>query len=129
MSHTKLWRLGSVLAILIVLAGVGQAVMPTSQAAPAVNYAEALQKTILFYEAQRSGQLSTSSIPTRFAWRGDAQLTDGKAQNLDLTGGMVDAGDNMKYTFPMAQAMQMLAWGAVEYRPAYASSGQLSWLL
>ena len=93
------------------------------------NYAEALQKTILFYEAQRSGRLSSSSIPTRFTWRGDSQLTDGAAQGLDLTGGFVDAGDNMKYTFPMAQAMQMLAWGAVEYRPAYVNSGQLSWLL
>jgi len=93
------------------------------------NYAEALQKTILFYEAQRSGSLSTSSIPTRLTWRGDAQLTDGLAQGVDLTGGMVDAGDNVKYGFPYAQAMQMLAWGAVEYRSAYANSGQLTWLL
>jgi hypothetical protein len=130
MSNLKLWRSGSVIAILAMLAAAGQVkAVPAGQATPAFNYAEALQKTILFYEAQRSGRLSTASLPTRFTWRGDAQLTDGLALGLDLTGGLVDAGDNMKYTFPMAEAMQMLAWGVVENRQAYASSGQLAWLL
>jgi len=126
--RTILLRALASLTLLAVLASAISLTLP-GRAAPAFNYAEALQKTILFYEAQRSGRLSTSSIPTRFTWRGDSQLTDGQAQGIDLTGGMVDAGDNMKYTFPMAQAMQMLAWGAVENRQAYVNSGQLSWLL
>ena len=126
--RTILWRALAGLAILAVLVAAVSLTLP-GRAAPAFNYAEALQKTILFYEAQRSGSLSTSSIPTRFAWKGDTQLTDGQAQGLDLTGGMVDAGDNMKYTFPMAQAMQTLAWGAVENRQAYVDSGQLTWLM
>ena len=128
LQRTILLRVLTGLTILAVLAAAVSLTLP-GRAAPAFNYAEALQKTILFYEEQRSGKLSTSSIPTRFTWKGDSQLTDGQAQGLDLTGGMVDAGDNMKYTFPMAQAMQTLAWGAVENRQAYANSGQLSWLL
>jgi len=128
LNRTILLRTLTGLTIVAVLAAAVSLTLP-GRAAPAFNYAEALQKTILFYEAQRSGKLSTSSIPTRFTWKGDSQLTDGQAQGLDLTGGMVDAGDNMKYTFPMAQAMQMLAWGAVENRQAYANSGQLTWLM
>ncbi len=92
------------------------------------NYGEALQKAILFYEAQRSGHLSTSSIPTRFTWRGDSQLQDGMDNGLDLTGGWVDAGDNVKFGLPMSEAVAVLAWGAVEYRQNYVSSGQLTWL-
>ncbi len=93
------------------------------------NYGEALQKSILFYEANRSGRLSTSSIPTRFIWRGDSQLQDGQDNGLDLTGGWVDAGDNVKFIFPMTEAVAMLAWGGVEYRQALADSGQLTWYL
>jgi hypothetical protein len=92
------------------------------------NYGEALQKAILFYEAQRSGRLSTSSIPTRFPWRGDSQLQDGQDVGLDLTGGWVDAGDNVKFIFPMTEAVSLLAWGGVEYRQALVDSGQLTWL-
>jgi hypothetical protein len=92
------------------------------------NYGEALQKALVFYEAQRSGSLSTSSIPTRLPWRGDSQLLDGKDNNVDLTGGWVDAGDNVKFAFPMTEAVALLAWGGIEYRSAYQSAGQLTWL-
>jgi len=47
----------------------------------------------------------------------------------NLTGGWYDAGDHVKFGFPMAASTTMLAWGAVEYRDAYASSGQLTHLL
>lgn len=93
------------------------------------NYAEALQKTILFYEIQRSGALSTADIPTRISWRGDSQLTDGAAEGVDLVGGVVDAGDNMKYGFPAAAAATYLAWGLIEYEQAYKDAGQYQWML
>ena len=38
------------------------------------NYGEALQKSLLFYELQRSGDLPEE---TRCNWRGDSALTDG----------------------------------------------------
>jgi hypothetical protein len=105
------------------------AVLITNISAATFNYGEALQKSILFYEAQRSGKLSTSSIPTRLTWRGDAQLTDGQDVGLDLTGGWVDAGDNMKYNITNAGATALMAWSAIEYRQAYENSGQLKWLM
>ncbi|GAB2629413.1 hypothetical protein GCM10027168_71350 [Streptomyces capparidis] len=96
----------------------GAAAAPTAT----FNYAEALQKSLFFYDAQRSGDLPDGF---RVNWRGDSGLNDGKDVGLDLTGGWYDAGDHVKFGFPMAFTATMLAWGAVEYPGAYASSGQL----
>jgi len=93
------------------------------------KYGEALQKALLFYEAQRSGKLVGNSIPTRLPWRGDSQMLDGKDHNIDLTGGWVDAGENVKFIFPMTEAVSMIAWGGIEYKSAYTASGQMPWLL
>ena len=40
----------------------------------AQNYAEVLQKSMFFYEAQRAGETSPDS---RINWRGDACINDG----------------------------------------------------
>jgi chitodextrinase len=90
------------------------------------NYAEALQKSIWFYEAQVSGDKPSWN---RVSWRGGSALTDGQDAGLDLTGGWYDAGDHVKFGFPLASTATMLAWGAVEYRSAYQSAGQLTHLL
>ncbi len=103
-------------------------ILMTNISAATFNYGEVLQKAILFYEAQRSGSLSTSSIPTRLTWRGDSQTTDGQIEGLDLTGGWVDAGDNMKYVITMAETVNMMAWSAIDYPSAYTNSGQMIWL-
>ena len=86
------------------------------------NYVEALQKSLFFYEAQRSGDLPASN---RINWRGDSGMTDGSDVSRDLTGGWYDAGDHVKFGLPMAASATMLAWGIVDYRSAYVSSGQL----
>ena len=100
----------------------------TRQSAPqsAFNYGEALQKAVYFYETQRSGPLPPNN---RVEWRGDSGLDDGADVGVDLTGGWYDAGDHVKFGLPMAASATMLAWGAIEYRDAYAASGQLSHLL
>ncbi|MEU7620045.1 glycoside hydrolase family 9 protein [Micromonospora rifamycinica] len=90
------------------------------------NYPEALQKSLLFYEAQQSGKKPSWN---RVSWRGDSALTDGADVGVDLTGGWYDAGDHVKFGFPMAFSATMLAWGAVEYRDGYVASGQLTPLL
>ena len=86
------------------------------------NYAEALQKSYLFYEAQRSGPLPDDN---RIPWRGDSALEDGNDVGRDLTGGYYDAGDHVKFGLPMAASMTMLAWGIDEYNDAYQTIGQL----
>lgn len=35
---------------------------------------------------------------------------------MNLSGGYYDAGDNVKFNFPMAFSVTMLAWSAVEYK-------------
>jgi hypothetical protein len=86
------------------------------------NYGEALQKSLFFYEANRSGDLPANYI---VGWRGDSAMGDGRDVGLDLTGGYYDAGDHVKFALPMASSMTTLAWGLVQYRDAYARSGQL----
>jgi endoglucanase len=90
--------------------------------AQSFNYGEALQKSLFFYEAQRSGDLPTTN---RINWRGDSALQDGADVGRDLTGGWYDAGDHVKFGLPMAASATMLAWGIVENRSAYVSTGQL----
>jgi endoglucanase len=87
------------------------------------NYGEALQKSLFFYEAQRSGDLPTTN---RVNWRGDSGMTDGADVGKDLTGGWYDAGDHVKFGLPMAASATMLAWGIVDYRNAYVQTGQLN---
>jgi len=90
------------------------------------NYAEVLQKSLFFFDAQRSGDLPANN---RVTWRGDSALQDGSDVGLDLTGGYYDAGDHVKFGLPMAGSMTLLAWGGIEYAAAYQSAAQRAFLL
>ncbi|XP_063408599.1 endoglucanase G-like [Mytilus trossulus] len=86
------------------------------------NYDEVITKSILFYAAQRSGKLPADNpIP----WRGDSALQDSGDNGEDLTGGWYDAGDNVKFGFPMAASTTLLSWSLLQYKDAYQASGQL----
>lgn len=89
---------------------------------PAYNYAEALQKSMYFYQAQRAGDLPADNP---VSWRGDSALTDGSDVGKDLTGGWYDAGDHVKFGLPMAFSSTMLAWGAIAAPQGYTKAGQL----
>ena len=39
--------------------------------------------------------------PRPIPWRNDSGLKDGFDNNIDLTGGYYDAGDYLKFTFPL----------------------------
>ena len=90
------------------------------------NYGEALQKSLIFYDLQRSGDLPDDF---RCNWRGDSCLNDGKDNGLDLSGGFFDAGDNVKFNLPMSYTTALLAWSVYEDRDAYRESGQLDYIL
>ncbi|XP_053379200.1 endoglucanase F-like isoform X2 [Mercenaria mercenaria] len=83
---------------------------------------EVLEKSILFYEAQRSGKLPADN---RIPWRGDSALQDRGDNGEDLTGGWYDAGDHIKFNFPMAFSVTSLAWGLLEFKDAYYDAGEL----
>ncbi|KAJ7958417.1 Endoglucanase [Quillaja saponaria] len=86
------------------------------------NYKEALTKSLIFLEAQRSGKLPPNK---RVPWRGDSGLDDGKLENVDLVGGYYDAGDNVKYGLPMAFTITTLSWAAIFYEAELKAAGEL----
>ncbi|NLD92878.1 MAG: T9SS type A sorting domain-containing protein [Fibrobacter sp.] len=90
------------------------------------NYGEALQKSIYFFECQQAGELPEWN---RVEWRGPSCLKDGSDVGKDLTGGWFDAGDHVKFNFPMAFTTTFLCLGVKEYRDAYEKSGQLTHIL
>ncbi|XP_077982404.1 endoglucanase F-like [Glandiceps talaboti] len=89
------------------------------------NYNEVLHKSILFYEAQRSGKLPVNN---RIPWRGDSATSDSDGA-IDLSGGWYDAGDHLKLNFPMAYSVTVLAWGFLEYKDAYEAAGEVDYFL
>ncbi|CAA6656207.1 unnamed protein product [Spirodela intermedia] len=76
------------------------------------DYPAALEKCLLFFEGQRSGKLPSSQ---RLDWRGDSGLHDGDQIGVDLVGGYYDAGDNVKFGFPMGFSTTVLSWGVVDF--------------
>ncbi|XP_011654857.1 endoglucanase 4 [Cucumis sativus] len=76
------------------------------------DYGDALTKSILFFEGQRSGKLPPNQ---RVTWRKDSALRDGLEFGVDLVGGYYDAGDNVKFSFPMAFTTTMLSWSVLEF--------------
>lgn len=58
-----------------------------------------------------AGKLEKNQID----WRGDSGLKDGSEAKLDLSKGMYDAGDHMKFGFPMAFTATVLSWAILEY--------------
>ncbi|TVU11794.1 hypothetical protein EJB05_45398, partial [Eragrostis curvula] len=46
---------------------------------------------------------------------GDSALHDGAAAGVDLTGGYYDAGDNVKFGFPMAFTATLMSWGLIDF--------------
>ncbi|XP_030527371.2 endoglucanase 2-like [Rhodamnia argentea] len=75
------------------------------------NYADALKIAMQFFDVQKSGKLEDNTI----SWRGDSALQDGNQADIDLSKGMFDAGDHMKFGFPMAYTATVLSWAILEY--------------
>ncbi len=122
----QIFKRGLSLLVALALAMLGAvAIQRAAHAAPSptgeFDYAQALQDSMFFYEAQRSGQIAPDNPVD---WRGDSDLTDGSASGVNLTGGYHDAGDLVKFGLPEAWTMNMLAWGMLDYPQGYAAAGQ-----
>jgi len=107
---SRRWRIIAGFVACLLIAGlIISPTTPTKAAEPLYRYGEALQKSFFFYEAQQAGPKPSWN---RVSWRGDSVLTDGADVGLNLSGGWFDAGDHVKFGFPMAASATMLAWGA-----------------
>ncbi|KAK2971465.1 hypothetical protein RJ640_020871 [Escallonia rubra] len=101
--------------------GSGAAPVPGPPGAITKKYSDALKVAMQFFDVQKSGKLVNNKIP----WRGNSALDDGKGAKLDLSKGMYDAGDHMKFGFPMAFTATVLAWSILEYGDQMNAVNQL----
>ena len=85
------------------------------------DYHELIRKSLLFYEAQRSGKLPARK---RIFWRSDSGVLDGRDHNVDLLGGYYNGGYHLKLNFPQAAATTLLVWGMIESSEVYKRSGE-----
>ena len=81
------------------------------------NYAEALQKSLYFYECQQAGPLPDWN---RVEWRSDSTMID------EIKGGWYDAGDHVKFNLPMSYSASMLAWGLYQYPDGIEKCGEMT---
>ena len=80
-----------------------------------INYAEALQKSIYFYDAEKCGPGVTGG---RLEWRGNCHTED------VYYGGFHDAGDHVKFGLPQSYSAATLGWGLYEFKDAFVQTGQ-----
>jgi|UniRef100_A0A2N9EDT0 hypothetical protein len=95
--------------------------VPGPPGAAVKKYSDALKIAMQFFDVQKSGKL----VDNKIAWRGDSALKDGSDAKLDLSKGMYDAGDHMKFGFPMAFTATVLSWAILEYGDQMAVVNQL----
>lgn len=117
-----------------------------------INFAKALQMSLYFYDANKCGDgITGGNLEWRGDCHvEDAKIPlkpmgeDFKSTNLsqefidenrdildpdgdgtiDMTGGMHDAGDHVKFCLPGSYAASTVGWGYYEFRDAYVDSGQ-----
>lgn len=107
---------GVIIAAMLVTAVSGGITLNTDAAFEA-NYAEALQKSLYFYECQQAGPLPEWN---RVEWKADSTMTD------EVLGGWYDAGDHVKFNLPMAYSASMLAWGLYQYPEGVEKCGEMT---
>ena len=113
------------LAALISAAALAATAMPftpagTANAAGTYNYAEALQKSMFFYEVQQSGKLPEWN---NVQWRADSMCDESGKETDVVPGGWFDAGDHFKFTLTNAYSASIMAWGYLEYKDAVEKAG------
>ena len=158
MSHIRIARrLLALPAAGILAAALGQApatgaTAPTLPDTPGYSLPLALQESLYFYDAQKSGP-SRSDNDQPLDWRGDdapgdscvplqpmannvgtnlpasfiaanrSVLDPGNTGCLNLSGGFHDAGDTVKFGLPQTYAASVLGWGMYEFPQAYTGTG------
>lgn len=110
----KLKKITAALSAMAMSAGMLSSLPMATNAASNDIYAEALQKSMFFYEVQQAGVLPDWN---EVSWRADSVVND------VVPGGWFDAGDHLKFTLTNAYTAMILGWGLYEYKDAVKSAG------
>ncbi|WP_294488218.1 glycoside hydrolase family 9 protein [uncultured Ruminococcus sp.] len=120
-------KITAAVSALVLAAGMASAVpqqngvpVVKASAAGAYNYAEALQKSMFFYEVQQSGELPDWNT---VQWREDSMVNEDGEETDFVKGGWFDAGDHFKFTLTNAYSAAMMGWGYIEYKDAVDKAG------
>lgn len=117
-----------------------------------VNYAKALQLSLYFYDANKCGsgirggnlewrgdchtedakvplipmteQMKGTNLSQEFIDKNRKILDPDGDGTIDVSGGMHDAGDHVKFCLPGSYAASTLGWGYYEFRDSYKDAGQ-----
>ena len=112
----------------VIIAATGFSAVPmaadnngiAANAASGYNYAEALQKSMFFYEVQQAGILPEwNEVP----WRADSMVKEDGTPSDVVDGGWFDAGDHYKFTLTNAYSASVLAWGYIQNKDAVDKAG------
>lgn len=116
----KFKKLMAAVSAMAVSAGMLSSFPAVTNAKGDYNYAEALQKSMFFYEVQQAGKLPEwNSVP----WRADSMVDEDGVETDVCTGGWFDAGDHFKFTLTNAYSAAVLEWGYIEYKDAVDKQG------
>ncbi|KNY25264.1 Cellulase [Pseudobacteroides cellulosolvens ATCC 35603 = DSM 2933] len=112
------------------------------------NFAEALQKSLYFYDAEKCGVAAGIDKGGRLEWRGSCHEVDEKIPlentslsdefldkyksiidpdgdgTVDVHGGFHDAGDHVRFGLPQSYAAGTLGWGFNEFRESFKAIGE-----
>src|SRR5512140_1503183 len=136
----------------VTIGAAGTTEAATLASTPHYNLSLALQESLFFYDAEKSGPARTVGHQP-LEWRGDSDPADSKVPlkpiknwegtnlsaafisankaildpdgdgTVDLSGGFHDAGDHVKFGLPQAYAAGTIAWGMLEFKDAFVATG------
>ena len=115
-------KLTAALSAMVLAAGTSASLpaVSSANAAEKYDYAEALQKSMFFYEVQQSGKLPEWNYVT---WRADSMVDEDGKETDAVPGGWFDAGDHFKFTLTNAYSASLMAWGYIQYKDALKKAG------
>jgi len=99
---------------------LNNSVIDSNAADSKYNYAEALQKSMFFYEVQQAGILPEWN---EVSWRDDSMVKEDGTPSDIVDGGWFDAGDHYKFTLTNAYTASVLAWSYIQYKDAVDKAG------